>query len=155
MRHGRLITAALFVGLAAAAGGCGSSGPSKTEFAKLADALCRRANRTAPQRPPRTAKEAVGYTQTQIGDRTALDARLRRLSVPDSSKSDFSAYNARTAAMIGLLRQQNSAARRGDESGYDRLQLRFTTIAGERERLAVKLGFNVCGRSGPTGTGGK
>jgi hypothetical protein len=150
VRGRRLVPAVVSLALVAAVSGCGSSGPSREEFAKRADALCAQANRSAPQKPPKTAKEAVRFTQQQIAGRTALDAKLRKLSVPDGERSDFSAYNARTATMIGILREQNAAARRSDESGYDRLQYRFATVAAQREKLAIKLGFGVCGR-GTTG----
>jgi len=149
----RLLPTAVAFALAGAICGCGTSGPSRADFAKRADALCAQANRSAPKKPPRTAKEAVRFTKAQIDDRTALDAKLRKLSVPDGERTNFSAYNARTATMMGILRQQNVAARRSDEGGYDRLQYRFATIATQREKLAIKLGFRVCGRG--TGGGGK
>ena len=144
-----ILPAAALAG-AVAVGGCGSSGPSREEFAKRADALCMQADRHAPQTAPRTAKEAVRYTRQQIDSRAALDAKLRKLAVPSSEKSDFAAFNADTARMISLLKQQNGAARNSDESGYDRLQLRFTTTAEQREKTAIELGFGVCGR-GVTG----
>ena len=102
MRARRLVPAAVSLALVAAVAGCGSSGPSRAEFAKRADALCAQANKSAPQKPPKTAKEAVRFTQQQIAGRVALDAKLRKLSVPDGERSDFSAYNARTATMISL-----------------------------------------------------
>ncbi|MBV9214145.1 MAG: hypothetical protein JOZ25_10935, partial [Actinobacteria bacterium] len=117
--------AAVLLSIALAGAGCGGGSPSKADFAARADALCTQANRSVPQTPPRTVQDAVRYTQQQAAARTSLDARLRRLRVPDSERSDFAAYGADTRTMIDLLAQQNAAARRSDESGYYGLQQRF------------------------------
>src|SRR5438105_15852549 len=109
--------------MAATAGGCGaSSAPSRAEFAKRADFTCAVANRSAPQSTPRTAKQAARYTQAQIVGRSALDAKLRKLSVAKGERGDFDAFNADTAQLIGVLRQQNAAARAKDENRDAKLQ---------------------------------
>jgi len=141
------VAAALAIAAVLVTGCGGSSRLSPAEFAKRADAECTQADKSAPQTAPRTAKQAVRYTQQQIDGRTALDAKLRKLSPPKSESGTFASFNAGTAELLGVLRQQGTAAQKNDENRYAKLNDVFSKIAQAREKLAAALGFKVCGRS--------
>ena len=152
----RTMTAGPIVALAAvtALAGCGgSSGPSKTDFVKKADAACEQVNREHPPKgPPKNAKEAVAQADEEIQIRTDLDKKLRGLDVPNDQKADFARYNAETQKIIGWIKLEGAAAKANDEKKYTQYSQGFQRSAGVRETVAVKLGFKVCGRRQPTKT---
>jgi predicted small lipoprotein YifL len=130
--------------------GCGSSGPSKADFVKKADALCAQTNKAHP--PPTEAKslkERGAQAGEEVQIRKELDAKLRKLDVPDDLKKDFDSYNAATQKIITDISRAQGDAARGDEAKYtaDLQQVEKTAIA--REATAKKLGFKVCGRQNP------
>jgi hypothetical protein len=133
----------------AAVTGCGSSGSSKADFAKKADALCAQTNKAHPQKTPKTAKEAAAIQAEEITIRTELDRKLKALTVPDSAKSDFDAYNAGTQKVLAAITTLKTDAAAGNEKKYSADNAAFTTASVDREKSAVKLGFKTCGRKNP------
>jgi outer membrane murein-binding lipoprotein Lpp len=130
--------------------GCGSSGPSKADFAKKADALCTQTNKANPPgAAPKTPKEASAQQAKEIQVRTDLDKKLRALDVPSSEKTDFDAYNAATQRIVGVIGRMKADADKKDQKAFTRDSQVFTKAARDRETTAVKLGFKVCGRRAP------
>jgi hypothetical protein len=131
--------------------GCGgSSGPSKAEFVKKADAICAQTNKAHP--PPaeaKTLKERGAQASEEVGIRKELDAKLRKLDVPDDLKKDFDDYNAATAKIIAAITKASGDAAQGSQPRYTADLQQVDKIAVARERTAVKLGFKTCGRKNP------
>ena len=132
------------LGAIAVLAGCGSSGPSKAEFAKKADALCVATNRAHPPRP-----ETAQNITNEIAVRTQLDRKLKALKVPDSEKALFASYNADTQRIIAALRTIGAdlAANNKKKAAADSQP--FSTASLAREQFAIKLGFKTCGRRNP------
>jgi hypothetical protein len=131
--------------------GCGgSSGPSKADFVKKADALCLKVNKAHPPKPaPKDAKEAAAQQAEEIKIRQDLDSALRPLEVPKDLKSDFDAYNAGTQKIVAAITKMEADARKNDEKQYTADAQEFEKAAADREKIAVKLGFKTCGRKNP------
>ena len=134
----------------AALGGCGSSGPSKADFDKKADAICAATNRAHPPKPnPKNAKAAAALQADEISIRTELDRKLKALKAPDSAKTDFDAYNAGTERIIAAITTMKNDALAGNQKKYGTDSQLFQTASSEREKIAIKLGFKTCGRRHP------
>ena len=135
----------------AAVAGCGgSSGPSKAEFVKKADALCAQINKAHPPKPaPKNAKEAAAIWTEEGTIRRELDKKLRGLDVPDDAKSDFDAYNAGTQKILATIDSMAADAKANDEKKFTADQKQFDAEAAAREKAAIKLGFKTCGRKNP------
>jgi hypothetical protein len=145
------VAAALAAG-ALLAGCGGSSGPSKAEFVKKADALCVQTNKAHP--PPPQAKspqEAAAQQASEVAIRRDLDKKLKALDVPSSLKKDFQAYNAGTTKIIAAIDKTRVDAEQKNEKQYNADLKVFEQAATERENSAVKLGFKTCGRQHPAG----
>jgi hypothetical protein len=146
-------TAGLVAAAAAATvlAGCGgSSGPSKTEFAKKADALCAQTNKAHPPKPqPKSPKEAAAQQAEEVTIRRDLDRKLRGLEVPGDSKTDFDAYNEGTQKVIAAIDKMRLDAQTKNEKKYGTDSKVFAAAASEREKAAIKLGFKTCGRKNP------
>jgi hypothetical protein len=142
----------LMAALAAVAvlAGCGSSGPTKAEFAKKADALCAQINKAHPPNPnPKTPKEAAAQQAEEVTIRRDLDRKLKGLDVPGGAKSDFDAYNEGTTKIIAAIEKMRADAQGKNEKQYGADSKVFADAATEREKSAVKLGFKTCGRKNP------
>jgi len=130
--------------------GCGSSGPSKADFAKKADAICVATNRAHPPKPnPKSPKAAAALQSEEISIRTQLDRQLKTLKVPDSEKSEFAAYNDGTQRIIAVITTMKNDALAGDEKKYTTDSQAFQAASAAREKIAIKLGFKTCGRRNP------
>jgi hypothetical protein len=146
----RILGIAAALSAVAALAGCGSSGPSKADFVKKADALCAQTNKANPPKPqPKNAKEAAAQQAEEVTIRTDLDKKLKGLDVPDSEKQDFDAYNAQTRQVIAAIQRMKTDAEKNDEKAYTRDTQAFQTAATAREKTAIKLGFKTCGRKNP------
>ena len=133
------------LGAAAVLAGCGSSGSSKADFAKKADAVCVATNKAHPPTP-----ETAQNIATEIVIRTQLDGKLRALGVPDSEKTLFASYNAGTQRIIATLKaigDDLAAGNRQKARTTDSAAFRAASLA--REQFAIKLGFKTCGRRNP------
>jgi hypothetical protein len=149
-RRTSLLSAGAALATTAALAGCGSSGPSKADFVKKADALCTQTNKQHPPKPPLpNAKAAVAQAQEEIGIRQALDKKLKALDIPKDVKSDFDAYSAQTAKIIALVERQKGDAAANDEKKYTQDSQAFNSLATAREAIAKRIGFTVCGRKLP------
>jgi hypothetical protein len=147
---GRLLGLAAALAAVAALAGCGDSGSSKKDFVKKADAICAQTNKAHP--PPAEAKslkERGAQAGTEIGIRKDLDAKLRKLDVPDDLGDDFDAYNAATQKIIEAIGKAQGDAVGGDSAKYAADLQQVDKIAIEREETAKKLGFRTCGRKNP------
>jgi hypothetical protein len=131
--------------------GCGgSSGPSKAEFVKKADALCAQINKAHPPKPaPKNAKEAAAIWTEEGTIRRELDKKLNGLDVPDASKSAFDAYKAGTQKILAAIDRMAADAKANNEKKFDVDQKTFDAEAARREESAIKLGFKTCGRKNP------
>ena len=138
------------LGSIAVLAGCGSSGPSKADFAKKADAICAATNRAHPPQPnPKNAKQAAAIQAEEISIRTDLARKLNALKVPGSEKSEFAAYKAGTQRILAAITTMKNDALAGDEKKYTADSQGFQTASVAREKLAIKLGFKTCGRRNP------
>jgi hypothetical protein len=130
--------------------GCGSSGPSKAEFVKKADAACAQTNKAHPPAAQAKSLNARGQQAAEeVGIRKDLDAKLRKLEVPDKLKKDFDVYNAGTRRIITQIAKAQADAAKGDEAKYNVDLAQVDQIAIAREKTAIKLGFKTCGRKNP------
>jgi hypothetical protein len=146
----RILAAAAALSAVAALAGCGSSGPSKADFVKKADALCAETNKANPPKPQaKSSKEAAAQQAEEITIRTELDKKLKGLDVPGSEKKDFDSYNSQTQQIIAAIRKMKADAEKNDEKAYVRDSQVFQTAATAREKSAIKLGFRTCGRKNP------
>ena len=146
------MTALLAVPLAALAlGACGGEDPpSKADFVAEADGHCRATNReNPPKQPPANAKEAAVQAGQEVQIREELDRKLRELEAPDEVKGDFDAYNSKTTELIGILKAQKTAAEKDDEKRFTAETERFNKAATQRESIARRIGFKVCGLAQP------
>jgi hypothetical protein len=142
------LAAALAAGAVLA--GCGSSGPSKADFVKKADALCAQVNRVHPPKPqPKNPKEAAAQQAEEVTIRRGLDTQLKALDVPGNSKSDFDVYNAGTQKIIAAIGRMRLDAHNNNQKQYNADSKVFEQAAAEREKSAIKLGFKTCGRKNP------
>jgi hypothetical protein len=150
-RRTSLLSAGAALATTAALAGCGSSGPSKADFVKKADALCTQTNKQhpVPTSPPGTVQEAVAQATSEVSVRRTLDAKLKALDVPKGVKSDFDAYNADTAKIIALVERQKADAAAKDNKKYTQDGQAFNSLATAREAIAKRIGFTVCGRKLP------
>jgi predicted small lipoprotein YifL len=129
---------------AAALAGCGSSGPSKADFAKKADALCVATNKANPPKP-----ETARNITNEIAIRTQLDQKLKALKVPDSEKGLFASYNADTERIIAELRTIGADLAASNKKKAAADSQVFSAASLSREQFAIKLGFKTCGRRNP------
>jgi hypothetical protein len=130
--------------------GCGSSGPSKADFVKKADALCAQTNKAHPPKPlPTNLKQAAAQAQEELGIRKELDSKLKGLDVPGGSKKDFAAYNSGTQKVIAAIAKSKATADKGDRTQYNLDSRQIDQAAIAREKTAIKLGFKTCGRRNP------
>lgn len=130
--------------------GCGSSGPSKAEFARKADGLCAQTNKVHPPPPQaKTPKQAAAQQAAEVAIRRDLDKKIRALDVPSSLKSEFAAYNAGTERIIAAIDKTRIDAQNKNEKQYNADLKVFEQAATEREASAIKLGFKTCGRQNP------
>jgi hypothetical protein len=131
--------------------GCGgSSGPTKAEFAKKADAECAKVNKAHPPKPnPKNPKEAAAQQADEIKIRRDLDAKLKALDVPDGAKKDFDAYNDGTQKIIAAIDRMRADAEAKNENKYATDTKVFAEAATAREKSAIDLGFKTCGRKNP------
>ena len=138
------------LGAAAVLGGCGSSGPSKAEFVKKADAACAQINKAHPPKPaPNNAKEAAAIWSEEGQIRRELDQKLRALAVPDSAKKDFTAYNSGTQRILAAIDRMTADAKANDQTKFNTDQRQFDIESAAREKAAIRLGFKTCGRKNP------
>jgi predicted small lipoprotein YifL len=134
----------------AALAGCGSSGPSKADFVKKADAACAQTNKAhPPPAQPKSLKEGATQAGEEVTIRKDLDKKLRDLDVPDDSKKDFDAYNGGTEKIIVAIGKAQAAAAKGDRAQYNLALQQVDKLAVDREKVAIKLGFKTCGRKNP------
>jgi hypothetical protein len=146
----RILGCAAALSAIAAMAGCGSSGPSKADFVKKADALCAETNKANPPKPqPKSSKEAAAQQAEEVTIRTELDKKLKGLDVPDSEKKDLDSYNAQTQQIIAAIKRMKADAEKNDEKAYVTDSKAFETAATAREKAAIKLGFRTCGRKNP------
>jgi hypothetical protein len=139
----------LLAALAVVVSGCGS-GPSRTEFVRKADALCTATNRAHPPKPrPRSGAQAAAQETEEIAVRRELDAKLKALEVPDSLRSDFDAYNEGTRRVIAAIEVMRADARSRDKRKFQFDSRGFERAATAREKVAIRIGFRVCGRQAP------
>ena len=147
---GRLLGLAAALAALAALAGCGSSGPSKADFVKKADALCAQTNKAhPPPAQPKSLKEGASQAGEEVGIRKDLDAKLRELDVPGDLKKDFDAYNAGTKQIIAAIGKAQGDAVKGDQAKYQVDLQQVDKIAISREKTAIRLGFKTCGRKNP------
>jgi hypothetical protein len=147
---GRMLGLVAVLAVIAALAGCGSSGPSKADFVKKADAACAQTNKAhPPPAQPKSLKEGAAQAAEEVTIRKDLDAKLRELEVPDDSKKDFDAYNAGTKKIIAAIAKAQAAAGKGDRAQYNLALQQVDKLAVDREKVAIKLRFKTCGRKNP------
>jgi hypothetical protein len=146
----RLLCSGVLLAVTALLAGCGSSGPSKADFVKKADAVCAQTNKAHPPKPnPKSPKEAAAQQAEEITIRRELDTKLKAVKPPDNLKKDFDAYNAGTQRIIAAIDKMRADAQANKEKKYAADSKVFEQEATSRERIAVKLGFKTCGRKNP------
>src|SRR5436305_267095 len=116
----------------AALGGCGSSGPSKADFDKKAEALSAATNTVHPPKPE-TAKNLAD----EIVIRTQLDQKLKALKVPDSEKTSFASYNAGTQRIIAALRTIRTDLAANNKKQAAAASQQFGAASISREQSAI------------------
>jgi hypothetical protein len=147
---GRMLGLVAALAALALLAGCGSSGTSKAEFVKKADAACAQTNKAhPPPSQPKSLKEGAAQAAEEVTIRKDLDKKLRELEAPDGSKKDVDAYNGQTQQIIAAIGKAQAAAAKGDRAQYNVALQQVDKLAVDREKVAVKLGFKTCGRKNP------
>jgi len=132
------------------AAGCGSGGEkrlSREEYAKRADAVCRRTNRLTEAPGDISSMPALA----RFADRTLkpLDralADLRTLRPPADEQATVDAWLRQLARLRADAVQIRDRARANDAHGVSTVALAATRRNERSKQLATQLGMSVCNR---------
>jgi len=131
--------------------------PGPSAYLAAADRICAQfasLREQAVEDPAESAEAA----RAQLSSRATLDTQLRTLTPPPALAADVAAFHERTAQVIALLREEIVLAESPGAFTDERIE-RFNGIATrvsraliERERVAARIGFSVCGapEAGPS-----
>ena len=164
MRRGAVsLTAALVASLVIS--GCGPLGDdskSKDDFIEEVDAVCKRAGPVGGGNPQNQAQaERVARAELAARRKGSSEFEKAAEDPPEDLADDVGEYERMTAQVITLLEEQVAAAEADREQDYARLTRRAGDILVEREQVADRIGFKVCGQpvrsapaDSPAGSGG-
>lgn len=146
MRRGAL---ALLLVLALA-GGCGSSGEkrlSKEEFARQADAICRRTNRvTQPAATPTTMPGLARLAERSVPPLDRALRELRALRPPEDEDAIVRAWLRQLRRLRADAVRIRDRARANDAKGVQTVALAAQQVNDRFHELAKRLSMNVCSR---------
>jgi hypothetical protein len=152
----RNLAAATAVAAVVAAAGCGgSTGPVSTaELIEQGDQLCaeeQKRFREIQVQAPASAADAVDQTNELVDVSQETTDGLSEIEPPSNLRSAYDRYlDARREAQQ-LLERGRDAAERHDRVGYNSALKKSIAGEGQRQKLARKVGFEVCGE--PQGPG--
>ena len=142
MRRPALTVLALCSFLAACGG---NSGISETDYAKQADAICRRHQaQLGLLTPARTPKEIVDFVSSSLPVLRADVAALKRLPVPEREKDLVARWLARGDRAIAALVDLRRAARQGAIPAIRDITAAAEENATAADALARELGLKEC-----------
>lgn len=132
--------------------GCGSSNKalSYSEFGKKASEVCQKTS--ADIKPDsakltgKASKDAPLYDSFIPKLQAAAD-KLKALKPPEQLKPDADKFNALTTEQIDAAKQAQTAAKAGDQTGYDAALKSAQTASEEANTEASKLGATDCAKS--------
>lgn len=146
MRRGLL---ALLLVLALA-GGCGSSGEkrlTKEEFARRADAVCRRTNRlTQPATTPRTMPGLARLAERSVPPLDRALRELRALRPPEEEEPTVRAWLRQLGRLRADAVRIRERAQANDAKGVQTVALAAQRVNDRFHGLATRLGMHVCNR---------
>ena len=134
------------VGFSGCGGDDGSDALSREEFIEQADAACDRFNQSAPAQNAATAEEAARQAEEDAAARERNLAELTELEPPQELEEDVSEYALKTREMIQNLREVSAAAERDDGEAFRAALQTFDRIGSERQQVADRIGFEICGQ---------
>ena len=141
--------------------GDAAEGPAAPTVARDArETFIARSDRACAARAPLREEEiedfeqAGGVARAQLSAQATLDTELRRIGPPPELIGDVQAYRLETGKVIRLLQQEILVAE-APGGGTDAAIERFNRLASavgrtlaERQAIAERIGFRVCGRPG-------
>ena len=136
--------------VAAGVGGCGGDdGPVSTaELIEQGDELCRTEQdrfREIQVRAPASASEAVEQTNELIEVSRETTDGLTGIEPPSDLESAYDRYLDARGDALKLLQNGREAADRHDRIGYNVALRKSIAGEGKRQKLARRVGFEVCG----------
>jgi serine/threonine protein kinase len=123
---------------------------TKSELVSKADAICADSKETYKGVYSQTSEESpdVAYSQVLVGISTRAMGRLEALDPPPALAKEYGAYLRAQKRVRDYDRQALEAAKAGDSDAYLEARGKRDAEGPERERLARKIGFEVCSTPG-------
>jgi hypothetical protein len=148
--HRALIPLSL-VALAATLAGCGggsSSGSSRAEFIKRADAICLRASKAqdALSQPASNAELAAYVKHVYVIERSVV-VDLRRLQPPSGDRTTVNDMLDSVDRALAFESDVETAAMSGDQSAINSAQAKGARDLNHATTVARRYGFKECGNS--------
>lgn len=134
-----------------AAGGCGSSGETKQDFAARANAICGGALRQTRSIPPPQSGDLASYLDQLLPIVRSEASQLAALRPPKESGAELGSlkrFDLAVKQVASEYAQLDAAARRGDDDGVASAEaaLRASPIRS----LAASSGLSSCASAGST-----
>jgi hypothetical protein len=132
--------------------GCGGdTGPVSTgELIDRGDELCIEEQdrfREIQAEAPASAADAVGQTSGLIEVSEETTDGLAEIEPPSNLESAYESYLGARDEALRQLERGRDAAERHDRVAYNAALKKSIAGEGERQKLARKVGFEVCGES--------
>jgi hypothetical protein len=143
----RPTSAVLAAAIVTMTAGCGSSGPSRADFVKRANAICKRVNdqiATAGQARTVADVQRIGPAIIAAEQRGLTD--LRRLPVPASLARDWQRLQSDLAQITVNAGRLLSAANSHDSSTTQTVANASQQIQTEITTIATRDGLGECGK---------
>ena len=135
--------------LALGAAACGddedSGGLSKAEFTRQADAICEKAVLPQGKETRRVQEQAPILERNAKGREDALK-KIEALDASDDVKSEADAYLKATRELVAVQRKQAGAARKGDVTAFQDIDVDGALASAKRSKAAAEFGFEKCGQ---------
>jgi hypothetical protein len=149
------VFASLFV---FACGGNGEEPRSKADFIRGVDAACKRVE-AFKTRAPSNQTQAKLFSREELEAREKAGSNFERAAIdpPEDIADDVNEFKRKNDDTVGLLKDQVAAADADRQQEYERLARRLNDLYTDREQVADRIGFKVCGQPAtapPSVTGG-
>lgn len=146
------LTALAAIAVLALVAGCGGGGDSNKKlsysgFGKAADKVCKSQNsKIDPISQKLTGKAATdGPVYDELVPKLE-DARdeFAALKPPAALKSDFDQVNTLIGQQVDLAKQAQTAAKGGDQAGYEQVIAQLRPLSAQTKEAESKLGAAEC-----------
>jgi hypothetical protein len=131
------------------AAGCGGGGRlSKAEYAKRADAICRKYNqKLRALGRPQSIAALPQYVDRALPVARKGNAELRDLEAPKGEETKAKEWLDQNQAVVAAMERLRDAAKRGNRAGIQVALSEASTANRAANRLAGELGLQICTQS--------